>query len=147
LIYVLTFASNLVNANHIIFVAPLLSKTQYEYDSAMAQAIARVRRYLQEKTVYIYHIIAQRTIDVDILEHRHKRVDGITTSKSPMKMSKANETKSKTMLVKNNKGQMALVPVSWLADESKRKILDVDKTPESFASLISFSDIFKHDGD
>jgi hypothetical protein len=111
----------------------------------MAQAIARVRRYLQEKTVYIYHIIAQRTIDVDILEHRHKRMNGITTSKSPMEMLKANEMKGKTKLVKNNKGQMALVPASWLADESKRKILGVDEKPESFASLISFSDVFQHD--
>jgi hypothetical protein len=113
----------------------------------MAQAMARVRRYLQDKTVHIYHIIAQRTIDVDIIEHRHKRVDGITTSKLPMKMLKANKIKGKTKLIKNKKGQMALVPVSWLADESKRKILGVDETPESFASLISFSDVFQHDDD
>ncbi|KAH3990038.1 hypothetical protein HBI26_002010 [Parastagonospora nodorum] len=139
--------ANLVNANHLIFVAPLLAKTQYEYDSAMAQAIARLRRYMQTKTVHIYHVIAQRTIDVDILEHRHKRVDGITTSESPMKMPKAQAKKEKTKLVKNNNGQMALIPVSWLADESKRKMLGVDEAPESFASLINFSDTFQHDED
>jgi hypothetical protein len=33
--------SNLVNANHIIFVSPLDTNNQYKYDSAMAQAIAR----------------------------------------------------------------------------------------------------------
>jgi hypothetical protein len=136
-----------VNANHLIFVAPLLAKTQYEYDSAMAQAIARLRRYMQTKTVHIYHIIAQRTIDVDILEHRHKRVDGITTSKSPMKMPEGLPTREKTKLVKNNKGYMALVPVSWLADKSKRKMMGVDEAPESFASLINFSATFQHDED
>jgi hypothetical protein len=113
----------------------------------MAQAIARLRRYMQTKTVHIYHIIAQRTIDVDILEHRHKRVDGITTPESPMKMPKAQAKKEKTKLVKNNKGQMALVPVSWLADESKRTMLGVDEAPESFASVINFSDTFQHDED
>jgi hypothetical protein len=136
-----------VNANHLIFVAPLLAKTQYEYDSAMAQAIARLRRYMQTKIVHIYHIIAQRTIDVDILEHRYKRVDGITTSTSLMKMPPALPTREKTKLVKNNKGHMALVPVSWLADESRRKMMGVDEVPESFASLINFSDTFRHDED
>jgi len=113
----------------------------------MAQAIARLRRYMQNKTVHIYHIIAQRTIDVDILEHRHKRADGITTSTSPMKMPEPLTKKEKTKLVKNNKGQMALVPVSWLADASKRKMLGVDEAPENFASLIDFSDTFQHDED
>jgi hypothetical protein len=111
----------------------------------MAQAIARCRRYGQKKTVHIYHIIAQRTIDVDILEHRHKRVDGLTTSKSPMKMPKALAEKEKTKLIKNKTGQMALVPVSWLASELKREILGVEEAPESFASLISFSDTFQQD--
>jgi hypothetical protein len=137
----------LINANHVIFIAPLLTKTQYEYDSAMAQAIARSRRYGQRKKVHIYHIVAQRTIDVDILEHRHKRVDGITTARYPMKMPKALTDKEKMKLVKNEKGQMALVPVSWLSNESKRKMLGVGETPESFASLISFSDTFQHDDD
>jgi hypothetical protein len=111
----------------------------------MAQAVARCRRYGQQKTVHIYHIIAQRTIDVDILEHRHKRVDGITTSKSPMSMPAALVEKEKTKLIKNKAGQMALVPVSWLASASKREMLGVDDVPESFASLISFSETFQQD--
>lgn len=130
-----------------LFVAPLLTKTQYEYDSAIVQAVARCRRYGQKKTVHVYHIIAQRTIDVDILEHRHKRLDGITSAKSAMKMPKATTSKEKTRLVKNKAGDMALVPVSWLADPAKRKMMDLDKTPESFASLINFSDTFQHDED
>ncbi|KAF1916136.1 hypothetical protein BDU57DRAFT_547894 [Ampelomyces quisqualis] len=139
--------ANLVNANHVIFIAPLLTKTQYEYESAMAQAVARCRRYGQKKTVHIYHVIAQRTIDVDILEHRHKRVDGIATSRSPIKLPEALANKEKTRLVKNQKGHMALVPVSWLASAEKRQVLEVEDVPESFASLISFSDTFQHDED
>jgi hypothetical protein len=137
----------LINANHVIFIAPLLTKTQYEYDSAMAQAIARSRRYGQKKKVHIYHIVAQRTIDVDILEHRHKRADGISTVRCPMKMPKVDANREKTKLVKNKGGQMALVPVSWLSNESKRKTLGVEETPGSFASLISFSETFQHDDD
>jgi hypothetical protein len=34
--------SNLTNANHVLFTAPLLAKSRYEFESAMAQAIARV---------------------------------------------------------------------------------------------------------
>jgi hypothetical protein len=113
----------------------------------MAQAIARSRRYGQAKKVHIYHVLAQRTIDVDILEHRHKRVDGITTLKSSMKMPDALEKKEKTRLIKNDKGEMALVPVSWLASDVKRKMLDVNEVPERFASLINFSETFKHDED
>ncbi|KAH7410248.1 hypothetical protein DE146DRAFT_733042 [Phaeosphaeria sp. MPI-PUGE-AT-0046c] len=139
--------ANLVNANHVMFIAPLLTKTQYEYDSAMAQAVARCRRYGQKKTVHIYHIIAQHTIDVDILEHRHKLTDGITTAKSAIKMPKATMSKEKTRLVKNKVGAMALVPASWLADAAKRKMLDLEETPESFASLINFSDTFQNDED
>jgi hypothetical protein len=147
LLQILTYHSNLVNANHVVFTAPLLTKTQYEYDSAMAQAIARCRRYGQKKEVHIYHIIAQRTIDVDILEHRHKRADGITTSERPMKMPKVLAEKYKTKLIKNKAGEMALVPVSWLASERKRKIMGVEEVPESFASLISFSETFQQDNE
>ncbi|KAH8727919.1 hypothetical protein GQ44DRAFT_610840 [Phaeosphaeriaceae sp. PMI808] len=136
---------NLINANHIIFVAPLLAKTQYDYDSAMAQAIARSRRYGQIRKVHIYHVVAQRTIDADILEHRHKRADGLTTTQCSMKMPKALLKKEKTKLVRNNAGEMALLPVSWVNDESKRRKLDVEEMCESFTSLINFSETFQHD--
>jgi hypothetical protein len=129
-------------------VAPLLAKTQYEYDSAMAQAIARSRRYGQEKKVHIYHIVAQRTIDVDILEHRHKRNDAIITSSTTTKMPKATSArKETTKLVRNNKAEMMLVPCSWLADESNRKMLGIRETPESFTSLINFSETFEQEDD
>ncbi|KAF2819824.1 hypothetical protein CC86DRAFT_334939 [Ophiobolus disseminans] len=127
---------NLINANHVIFVSPLLSNTQYEFDSAMAQAIARSRRYGQEKRVHIYHVIAQRTIDVDNMEHRHKRLDAIATAGFSAKMPPSLAKRTKTRLVKNNAGEMALVPVPWLADVAARKTLGVNEVPETFTSLI-----------
>ncbi|KAH7390665.1 hypothetical protein BKA66DRAFT_580830 [Pyrenochaeta sp. MPI-SDFR-AT-0127] len=138
---------NLVNANHIIFVSPLLAKTQDDYDSAMVQAIARSRRYGQVKQVHIYHVVAQRTIDVDILEHRHKRADGVSAVLSTMKMPKASgNKKEKTRYIKNNAGEMALVPSSWLTDETKRQTLNIGEKPHSFTSLINFSETFENNG-
>lgn len=119
--------------------SPLSVKTQYEYDSAMVQAIARSRRYGQQKQVHIYHVIAEQTIDVDILERRHKRDDGITTVNSAMKLPDASGTaKERTKLIKNKRGQMALVPRSWLNDEATRQSLDVEEQLKSFGSLIKF---------
>lgn len=137
---------NLTNANHIIFVSPLLVESQYKYDSAMAQAIARSRRYGQEKRVHIYHIAALRTIDVDILEHRHKRTNGIVAAKSNVCMpSEGLPMREKTKLVRNKQGSMALVPISWLTDEKTRKGLGVEEEPETFTSLINFSESFEDD--
>jgi SNF2 family DNA or RNA helicase len=48
---------NLTNANHIVFLSPLLAKTQYEYEANMKQAIRRARRYGQEKPVHVYHFV------------------------------------------------------------------------------------------
>ncbi|KAF2853893.1 hypothetical protein T440DRAFT_515377 [Plenodomus tracheiphilus IPT5] len=137
---------NLTNANHIIFVSPLAVKTQYEYDSAMVQAIARSRRYGQQKKVHIYHVAAERTIDVDILEHRHKRNDGITTTGSTMRLPEPNgAVKEKTKLIKNKMGQVALVPRSWLDDASRRRMLNVGRVTESFTSLIRYEGVLEHD--
>lgn len=135
---------NLTNANHIIFVSPLLVESQYKYDSAMTQAIARSRRYGQEKQVHIYHFAALRTIDVDILEHRHKHTNGITATKSTVRMpSEPSPVREKTKLVKNKYGSMALVPISWLADGEERRGLGVEEKPEKFTSLINFSETFE----
>jgi hypothetical protein len=59
----------LTNANYTFFVAPLLAKSQYAFDSAMARAKARIHRYGQNKTVYIYHSAALHTIDVKNLKY------------------------------------------------------------------------------
>jgi hypothetical protein len=126
----------------------MFAKTQYGYDSAREQAIARSRRYGQKKKVHIYHVVAQRTIDVGILEHRHKRADAITTTTSTVTLPKPTSAKKeKTKLVKNDKGAMMLVPSSWLADDAKRRRLGIGEAPESFTSLINFSETFEHDDD
>jgi hypothetical protein len=139
-------------ANHVIFVSPFLAKTQYEYESAMAQAVARSRRYGQKKKVHIYHVIAQRTIDVDILEHRHMRTDAITSLKSATEGStiefpEPSFKKERTKLVKNNKGEMMLIPHTWLADEAKREIIGVKESEQKFTSLINFSETFEQEDD
>lgn len=144
LLSTLTTNSNLTNANHIIFVSPLLVESQYKYNSAMTQAIARSRRFGQLKKVHIYHFAALRTIDVDILEHRHKRKDGITSADSNMRMpQKALESQEKTRLVRNKRGDVALIPGSWLNHPKIRRGLGVEKEPENFTSLINFSETFQ----
>ncbi|KAG9186178.1 hypothetical protein G6011_02734 [Alternaria panax] len=135
---------NLTIANHVIFVSPLLAKTQYEYESAMAQAVARSRRYGQKKKVHIYHVVAQRTIDVDILEHRHRRSDAITTLDCTTKsLASSSVKKERTRLVKNNKGEIMLVPQTWLAEETKRETLGIKESQEKLTSLINFSETFE----
>lgn len=111
----------------------------------MAQAVARSRRFGQEKKVFIYHFAALRTIDVDILEKRHRRVDGIQEMGSPIQLPDDILSKRlKTKLVRNARGHMALVPISWLADDAKRAAMDVQEDM-SFTSLISFSDRYQYD--
>jgi hypothetical protein len=62
--------SNLTNANHIIFLSPLLTETQYHYDASTTQAIGRARRYGQKKVVHIHRFLALKTIDVDVIQER-----------------------------------------------------------------------------
>lgn len=113
----------------------------------MTQAIARSRRYGQEKKVYVYHVIAQRTIDVDILEHHHKRSDAIFTLKTANEIPAAPGTKEGTKFVLNKKKEAMLVPRSWLKDPSKRAVLDVDEMTDTFTSLISLSAVFEQEDD
>ncbi|KAL5003338.1 hypothetical protein BDV10DRAFT_180471 [Aspergillus recurvatus] len=61
---------NLQCANHVIFLSPLLAQTQYDYDSAMVQAVGRSRRYGQTRHVHIYHLLAKMTIDVNVFQER-----------------------------------------------------------------------------
>ncbi|KAK7183834.1 hypothetical protein PSPO01_10170 [Paraphaeosphaeria sporulosa] len=134
---------NLFNANHILFVAPVLVKSQYEYDAAMEQAIARSRRYGQDKHVRVYHFAALHTVDVDILEHRHKRKDGITDITAPVSLPHTKlKQRERTKLVRNKTGRMALVPMSWVEDRRARGIMGVEESPQSFTSLIKFSEGF-----
>jgi hypothetical protein len=112
----------------------------------MAQAIARCRRYRQEKRVYIYHFAALRTIDVDILEHRHKRIDGVSSRKMPRTPNRRGGKKEKTKMVRVSEGDVSLIPRSWLTDKTFCKCLGIDpNAQEKFTSLINFSENFKDD--
>jgi SNF2 family DNA or RNA helicase len=61
---------NLTNCNHAIFVHPLLTDTQKQYEMYMTQAIGRIRRYGQTKKVHVWRFLARDTIDMDIFEQR-----------------------------------------------------------------------------
>lgn len=61
---------NLTNLNHAIFVHPLLADSKVEYDAYETQAIGRIRRYGQEKTVHVWRFLAQNTIDTEIYQER-----------------------------------------------------------------------------
>lgn len=65
--------SNLHNANHVIFVSPLVSRKQGEWDDHMKQALGRCVRFRQSKTVYVYHMLMDETMEVDTLEWRMKQ--------------------------------------------------------------------------
>ena len=62
--------SNLTNANHAIFLSPLLTMTDYEYRSCETQAIGRVRRYGQTKKVHVWRFLTENSIDVEIFQDR-----------------------------------------------------------------------------
>ena len=55
--------------------------------------------------------------------------------------------KERTKLVKNGKGEMMLVPRSWLTDVPKWKALNIGETTDTLTSLISFSETFEREDD
>jgi hypothetical protein len=61
---------NFTTANHAIFLSPLLTETEYEYRSSETQAIGRVRRYGQTKTVHIWRFMSEDTMDIETYEKR-----------------------------------------------------------------------------
>lgn len=65
--------SNLHNANHVIFVSPLVSRQQADWDAQMRQALGRCVRFRQSKKVYVYHMLMDETAEVDTLEWRMKK--------------------------------------------------------------------------
>ncbi|KIY70594.1 hypothetical protein CYLTODRAFT_488004 [Cylindrobasidium torrendii FP15055 ss-10] len=58
--------ANLTNANHAIFLSPLLTPSTEIYVQNETQAIGRVKRYGQSKHVSIWRFITKNTIDEDI---------------------------------------------------------------------------------
>ena len=62
--------ANLTGANHAIFLSPLLTATKEIYDACETQAIGRVRRYGQTRTVHVWRFLSTGTIDIEIYEQR-----------------------------------------------------------------------------
>ena len=132
---------NLTKANHIVFLSPLLAKTQFDYESNMKQAIRRARRYGQEKAVHVYRFVsacatgkrsfmltpsqvALHTIDVDIMEQRECLLtEPLTTRDHPNRKSQVEPSPErkpkpeKSRLVRTTKGKFVLKPLSTLDDE------------------------------
>lgn len=70
---------NLTNLNHVLFAHPLLAGSQQEYNAYETQAIGRVRRYGQAKTVYVWRFLVKNSIDTAIYEKRGGRLLSATT--------------------------------------------------------------------
>jgi hypothetical protein len=62
--------SNLTNANHAIFLSPLLAVSKQAYDARETQAIGRVRRYGQVRHVHIYRFLTMDSVDETIYKDR-----------------------------------------------------------------------------
>ncbi|RMY59454.1 hypothetical protein D0865_02069 [Hortaea werneckii] len=156
---------NLQMANHVIFLSPLLRDSQYLYESTMAQAIGRVRRHKQKKPIYVYRLVALDTIDVDIFEHRERRVDALVERDRPSIERPSSSVvldvndepkKERTQLVKGKDGKFSLRPQSWLVKcGADQQADEVDKVKgknrvlgwEDFSSLIKFSKAYTEDDD
>lgn len=61
-------------ASHVVFFAPLLAANKQRYLAAMAQAVGRARRYGQQKVVKIWRLLSLKTIDVNVVEDRERRI-------------------------------------------------------------------------
>ncbi|KAL1310962.1 hypothetical protein AAFC00_001182 [Neodothiora populina] len=131
--------TNLTNANHVIFLSPLLKLDQYGYESQMAQAIGRVRRPGQKNDIFVYRMASLYTIDIDVLEHRERRdrilmekkpnevcgskdpasredidMDAVDTITAPFTAEETSQTAERTQLIKDCDGRFKLVPKSLL---------------------------------
>jgi hypothetical protein len=62
-------------------------------------------------------------------------------------MTSRSDKKQKTKLIRNAKGDMALVPVPWLQDNALLRKLGVEGDPGNFTSLINFSETFDAEDD
>ncbi|KAJ1459723.1 hypothetical protein M885DRAFT_613323 [Pelagophyceae sp. CCMP2097] len=67
--------ANLTTANHAVFVHPLHVDKLQTYIACETQAIGRVRRYGQKKTVKLYRFLATDTIDTELYAMRKAEVD------------------------------------------------------------------------
>lgn len=152
--------SNLQNANHVIFLSPLLRDSQYGYEATMAQAVGRVRRHGQKRGIHIYRLVALDSIDVDILEHRERRTEalvemgalGVRQPEGMKRLVVDGEVKVERVQLVREQGRFSLRPQSWLvkcgADEEagervkgRSRVLGC----EDFSSLVKFSRAYGED--
>lgn len=84
--------SNLHNANHVIFISPLITRSQAEWDAQMKQALGRCIRFRQKKTVHVYHMVMDETIEVDTLEWRYKKEVFVRPSRAVGKFNTCDTT-------------------------------------------------------
>ena len=145
---------NLTNANHAIFMSPLLTETQYDYESQMAQAVGRIRRPGQKKDIHVYRFLALDTIDVDILEHRERRDNAIAEQDAPERSAPTKQVAEKmererTQLVKID-NVFRLMPRSWLVGGDGELGTGIEgrarvKGYEDFSSLVKFSKAYSEE--
>jgi SNF2 family DNA or RNA helicase len=62
--------ANLTGANHAIFLSPLLTESQEEYNACETQAIGRLRRFGQTQIVHIWRFLTMDSMDVEQFERR-----------------------------------------------------------------------------
>ncbi|KAJ5171903.1 hypothetical protein N7492_004496 [Penicillium capsulatum] len=62
---------NLQMINNVLFLSPLLTQSQQEYEAGMTQAIGRCRRYGQTKTVRVHHFMTKASADVNVWQDRN----------------------------------------------------------------------------
>ncbi|KAB2572419.1 DNA repair protein RAD5 [Lasiodiplodia theobromae] len=138
---------NLVNANHVIFLSPLLTSTSQKYHAAMIQSIGRARRYGQQRPIHVYRFIAPHTIDVDILEQREQRSEALGSQPQEMRMP-GDTAHEHVQVIEDAKRGMMVVPRSWIEDIGQAhshgiltKVSSAEEV-ERFNSLSRFSDAF-----
>ncbi|KAI3399382.1 hypothetical protein diail_7109 [Diaporthe ilicicola] len=107
--------SNLHNANHVIFVSPLVSRKQCEWDDHMKQALGRCVRFRQSKTVHVYHMLMDETIEVDTLEWRKKKEIMVTKGQA---IARFNEC-APTDFLARYEGDSAAAEVEMGPDEGR----------------------------
>ena len=54
--------ANLTTANHLVFVHPLVAESQQKWTQQEAQAVGRVRRYGQNREVFVHRFIVDESI-------------------------------------------------------------------------------------
>jgi site-specific DNA-cytosine methylase len=66
--------TNLTAANHVVFVHPLHTDSLKNYEQGETQSVGRVRRYGQQKTVHIWRLLVDDTVDRTIFDSRQAEI-------------------------------------------------------------------------